>query len=380
MAKAPVISPELLQGYKTVEKFRRILDAKLGSGRADEIHPSENDQRRTLTGSNFFTLLLFAFYNPVLSSMRAIVEYSHFQKVQDMLDVPSVSLGSFSEAQHIFDPELLRGIFKDLSARIAFKPKAVDKRLEVFVERMVAVDGSLFDALPRMVWAMYQPKNGNHKFKLHLLFEPLRGGLQDATITAGNECERKALKKLIDKRKLYVGDRYYGLQYDFFKCFVQKGADFVIRIRHDANYQIQQSNPVSESERAYGVVSDQKITFNGDITQHVWRLVIIERDGKTFRILTNRDDIDSDVVGMIYRNRWEVELFFKWLKCILNCQHLIFESPQGVAIQIYTALILALLLSSLTGKRPNQRQMEAIQLHLMGWVTDEELIRVLTKA
>jgi hypothetical protein len=77
-----------------------------------------------------------------------------------MLDVPSVSLGSFSEAQHIFDPELLRGVFKDLSARIAFKPKAVDTRLEVFVERMVAADGSLFDALPRMVWAMYQPKNG----------------------------------------------------------------------------------------------------------------------------------------------------------------------------------------------------------------------------
>lgn len=380
MAKRPTIDPELLEGYKTVEKFRRILDAKLGSRATDDVHPSENDERRTLTGSHFFTLLLFALYNPVLRSMRAIVESSHFQKVQEMLDVPSVSLGSYSEAQHMFDPGLLRGIFKDLSARMSFKPKAVDKRLEVFVERMVAVDGSLFDALPRMVWAMYQPNNGNHKIKLHLLFEPLRGGLEDAVITAGNECERKALKKLIRKGKLYVGDRYYGLQYDFFKCFAQKAADFVIRIRHDAVYQVQESNPVSESERAYGVVSDQKITFNNDITGHVWRLVIIERDGKTFYIVTNRDDIDSDLVGMIYRHRWEVELFFKWLKCILNCQHLIFESPQGVAIQIYTALILALLLSSLTGKRPTQRQMEAIQLHLMGWVTDEELIKVLTNA
>lgn len=380
MAQTSSIDPETLEGYKIVERYRRMLDAKLGSRGSDELHPSENDARRTLTGSDFFVLLLFALYNPVLKSMRAIVEASHFQKVQDLLDVPSVSLGSFSEAQHIWDPELLRGLFKDLSARIGFKPKASDKRLERFVERMVAVDGSLFDALPRMVWAMYQPKNGSHKFKLHLLFESLRGGLEDASLTAGNECERKALKKLIRKEKLYVGDRYYGLHYDFFKCFVQKGADFVIRIRHDAAYQVKESRPVSESERAYGVVADEKITFDGDITQHVWRLVTIERDGKTFYILTNRDDIDSDVIGMIYRNRWEVELFFKWLKCILKCQHLILQSPQGVAIQIYTALILALLLSSLTGKRPKQRQMEAIRLHLMGWVTEEELERVLTKA
>lgn len=370
---------EQLSGYKTVEKFRRILTEKLSERRPEDIHPSEKDPRRTLGCDDFFTLLFFALYNPVLKSLRAITEASHFEKVQEELSVDSVSLGSLSEAQHVFDPELLREVFKDLSTRLAFKPKASDHRLEVFVERMIAVDGSLFDALPRMTWAMYRPQIANHKVKLHLLFEPLRGGIEDAVLTPGNACERKALKELIRANKLYVGDRYYGLHYDYFKCFEQKQADFVFRIRTDAVYQVVQSHPVSESARSYGVVSDSSICFGQDITQHVWRLVQIEREGKTFLLLTNRTDIDADLIGMIYRNRWEVELFFKWMKCILKCQHFLLESPAGVAAQIYTALILALLLSSLTGKRPTQRQMEAIQLHLMGYITDEELTRVLLK-
>ena len=90
-------------------------------------------------------------------------------------------------------------------------------------------------------------------------------------------------------------------------------------------------------------------------------------------------DIDADLIGILYRYRWEVELFFKWLKCILGCGHLILESPQGVSAQIYTALILALLLSNLTGEKPNKRQMEAIQLHLLGYVSDEELEKILLR-
>jgi len=373
------LTAEQLNGYKTVEKFRRILSDKLSRRSAGDIHPTENDPRRTLACDDFFTLLFFALYNPVLKSMRAITEASHFAKVQEELSVDSVSLGSFSEAQHVFDPELLREIFKDLSGRIAFKPKASDSRLKVFIERMVAVDGSLFDALPRMSWAMYQTQTSNHKVKLHLLFEPLRGGIEDAVLTEGNACERKALKKLIRANKMYVGDRYYGLHYDFFKCFTQKKADFVFRIRSNPVYSVVQSHEVCEQARSYGVIADKSITFDHDITGHVWRLVQIEREGKTFMLLTNRNDIDADVVGMLYRNRWEIELFFKWMKCILKCNHFLLESPAGVAAQIYTALILALLLSSLTGKKPTLRQMEAMQLHLMGYLTDEELTRALLK-
>lgn len=367
------ITEEQLAGYQTVRKFRRLIDAKLAARPAGQVHPSESDPRRKLGGGDFLALLLFALYNPVLKSMRAIVTASHFEKVRDSLDVSSVSLGSFSETQHMLDPELLREVFQDLSARLAFKPKSGDPRLEVFVERMVAADGSFFAALPRMSWAVYRPEGGNCKVKLHLLFESLRGGIADARVTAGNVCERKALKKMIRAGKLYVGDRYYGMEYDYFDCFEEKKADFAFRIKANAVYEVLEERAVSADAAAYGVVGDQLVRFPHASKSSVWRLVTVHREDKEFLLLTNRLDIDAEVVGMLYRHRWEVELFFKWLKCILKCQHFLLESPHGVAIQIYTALILALLLSSLTGKKPTQRQMEAIQLHLMGYCSEAEL-------
>ena len=371
------LDPKLLSGYKTVEKFRKLIDKKLKARIDSQIHPSEQDVRRKFTAHNYFTLLLFGLYNPVLKSMRALVAACEFEKVQQELDIGEISLGSFSESQHIFDPELLREVFQDLSKHIAFKPKLSDPRLEVFIEKMIAVDGSLFDALPRMTWAVYKPKSGNHKIKLHLAFEALRGGIADAEITAGNACERKALKKMIAKGKLYVGDRYYGLEYAYFECFEQKDADFIMRIRNNSQYSVVESRELTEPSKDYGVLSDEIIRFDNEDKGTQWRLVRIERDGHTFMLLTNRLDIEAQVVGMLYRHRWEVELFFKWLKCILGCHHLILESPKGVSAQIYTALILALLLSALTGKKPNKRQMEAIQLHLLGFVSDEELEKVL---
>jgi len=52
-------------------------------------------------------------------------------------------------------------------------------------------------------------------------------------------------------------------------------------------------------------------------------------------------ELAAELVGLIYSYRWRIELFFKWLKCILGCRHWLAESAQGVALQIYCALIAA---------------------------------------
>ena len=105
-------------------------------------------------------------------------------------------------------------------------------------------------------------------------------------------------------------------------------------------------------------------------------MVKVEVDGKELLIVTDLE-LEAELISLIYRYRWQVELFFKWLKCILKCRHLLAESERGVAIQIYTALIAALLLQGLTGKRPTKRQMEMIQFHLAGYLSLDELIAAL---
>src|SRR5208282_3159434 len=85
--------------------------------------------------------------------------------------------------------------------------------------------------------------------------------------------------------------------------------------------------------------------------------------------LISREDLPAEMVGLIYRYRWQIELFFKWFKMILGCRHWLAESSRGVAIQLYGALIATLLLMLLTKERPTKRQMEAIHLYFVGFAT-----------
>ena len=81
----------------------------------------------------------------------------------------------------------------------------------------------------------------------------------------------------------------------------------------------------------------------------------------------------AELVAALYHQRWQIELFFRWIKCILGCRHWLAESPRGVAIEIYLALIAALLLQLYSGRRPNRRMMELIQLYLLGVASNQDL-------
>jgi len=86
-----------------------------------------------------------------------------------------------------------------------------------------------------------------------------------------------------------------------------------------------------------------------------------EVDGKKIMLATDLE-IEAELVALICRYRWQIELFFKWMMCILKSRHLLAESPEGVTMQIYTALIAALMLQVFTGKRPNKREIEITPL------------------
>ena len=84
-------------------------------------------------------------------------------------------------------------------------------------------------------------------------------------------------------------------------------------------------------------------------------------------------DLPAEIIAHIYRYRWQIELFFRWLKCILGCRHLLAHSENGVAIQVYCALIASLLITIWTGRKPTKRTFELLCFYFMGWATDEDL-------
>jgi hypothetical protein len=317
--------------------------------------------------------MLFGLFNPVVDSMRGLCSVSRLKRVQKEVSGRRVSLGSFSEAQSVFDPEILRQVFLDLSGEI--QSHWGDARLKPLAERLKLVDGSLLPALPRMHWALWL-NDENRAAKLHLKFAVLRQAPCEAIVSAGNRCERKALREMLSKGEIIVGDRYYGLDYGFLNEIRGAGASMVFRIRNHPRMEIVEELALSEADRAAGVTWQGMVRLGEKWRGKPIRVVKVEVDGKTLLLATDLE-IEAELIALIYRYRWQIELFFKWFKSILGCRHLLAESPDGVAIQVYCALIAALMLQLLTGKRPGKRAMELIRMYLMGYAELEEVVALL---
>ena len=96
-------------------------------------------------------------------------------------------------------------------------------------------------------------------------------------------------------------------------------------------------------------------------------------------LVTDKLDLAADLVALAYKYRWTVKLFFRWLKCILGCRHLLSTCPNGVTIQVYMALIASLLITLRTGRKPTKRTFEMLQYYLLGWASEEEMERHLKR-
>lgn len=341
-----------------------------------------SDPGRQLSYGRYLSLFLFGLFNPVVESMRGLCAVSELKGVQARVCGARVSAASFSEMQHVLDPNLLRKVFTDVMEKTLSR-QPMDTRLAHL--HLVAQDGSLWSALPRMAWAEYGVgRHGDAKgVRLHLRFQLLEDKPVDARVTAGKACERQALRQMCVAGQTNVGDRYYGEDYQLFGEIDQAQAFFVIRIKEDAVVHVEQELPLSEPDQAAGVVRHAWVHLGARAKSRSMRLRLVEiRTGDQHLLLVTNLAVASasaQMVGTIYRRRWSIELFFRWIKCILGCRHFFAESPEGVALQLYLALIAALLFQQYGGRRPNKRNWELIQMYLLGWATAEELVALLQK-
>lgn len=360
-----------LQSWKLLQQFRQRLQPHLA---AAPRTPTEQDPRRKLLADDYFCLLLFGLFNPVLRSMRALCHASgRFARMREVCSRP-IAPASFSEAQHLFDPEILATVLRQLVRESKGRAQFGDARLRQAVQVLTAVDGTVLRAVNRMAWASVG-KNGS-AIKLHLHFSVFDQLPEDWTITPGQVCERKTLKARARPGAFYVADRLYSDDYVFLERMLRQKIDFVLRLSDNAvRRALAPSRTLTPEDRAAGVVSDRMEQLGAREGGPVLRVVEIHAAGQVFVLATRREDLPAELTGLIYRYRWQIELFFKWFKMILGSRHWLAESPRGVAIQLYSALIATLLLTSVTGRRPTKRQLEAIHLYFVGFVTEEELLR-----
>ncbi len=339
------------------------------------------DPKRHLTYDLYLSLYLLAFFTPVITSMRALKRAADLPKLQRKLGLKGrPSLGSLSEAGSVFPPDELAKIIEHLAGKLPVVQG--DPRLRPLKQTLTAVDGTLLKALPRMLWALWQDDT-HRAAKVHLQFEILKFAPVRATVTHANTAESQPLRDSLQAGRLYVMDA--GLMnYSLFRDILQAQSSFVCRLNPRYALSRAQELPLSEQDRQAGVVRDQLGWLGCKERQwyapqqpiRVLQLDLqLKRSPGTLYIATDRLDLSAELIALIYRHRWCVELFFRWLKCILGVRHLFSQSPNGLQIQVYAALIASLLMVLWTGAKPTKAALELMCFYLHGWLSTEELMQ-----
>jgi len=391
--REPIQERELV-GLKYLSRISSLLERLRPVG-------CERDKagNRTLFFDQYCSLILLYLFNPVVSSTRALVQASTLKKVQRKLGCSRASLGSLSEAASVFDPELLREIVGELIERAPLQAEH-DPRLKDFAHTLTAVDGSLLKTLPQITQACFATRK-DKGWKLHTHFEILKGVPVKMAVTnatgKGDAAETKVLRRQLEADRCYVTDRGYE-DFSLFNNIVAARSSYVCRIRNDHHFAADELCELSEEAMAAGVIEDSVGRLGSPKSKriehpdHRVRRIVVKvevhpkRGGrkrtaatKDLVLATNLLGVPAEVIALIYRCRWMIELFFRFLKHVLGCRHLLSQHPNGIEIQSYCAIIACLLISLTTGKKPTLRTYEMLCYYFMGLADEAELLAHLNR-
>lgn len=382
---------ESLQGGRILRRAVRMFDTLRDAGTERDVAGN-----RRFLYSHYAALVLLGQLNPGLDSLNALQRASECERVQKLLGCGRVSRGSFSESVRVFDPALLEPLVRQLVDELPEHhpgpgphrtvPQSIPEEL---ARKLVAVDGSVLRVLPQIVSAA--TRQGGEAWRMHLQFRPLAGSPEQVVVTpdgiGGDADERRVLERTLESGCVYVCDRGYE-KHALFRRIVEAGSDYVIR-GQDRSVEVVESRPLTPEALAARVVSDDLVALGRGVGHPVRRVVVAGRErgrrrsdrepSESIVLWTNLVDVPAEVVAAVYEQRWTIELFFRFLKHVLGCRRLFSDKPEGVAIQVYVALIACLLLATATGGNVGKVEMELVQLHLQGWSTEEELLAGLAR-
>lgn len=324
---------------------------------------------------------LLAFFNPGARGLRTIEDIFDHPRVRRSYDVPRLPKSTLSDAQRLFDPKLLLPLIESLRERAGLQPH--DTRLDAITRKLLAVDGSFFTVAPRIAWAVYNGSGKGH-VRLHTQFNVFDGVPEQMTLTDGQDSETRQLRESLQPRCFYVCDR--GFQdYRLFHDILKAQSDFLVRLRKTAHCQVLEERPLTAADRAAGVCQDLRIRLGcrSDQTPDLPDLRRIEvtftnRKGEQELIilLTNRLDLPAFLIALIYQHRWQVELFFRWLKCMAHFEHFFSESLNGMTLQVYVTMIGLLLIAVETGAKPSKYDYALISAALSGLMSIEGALEI----
>ena len=373
--------PELVVGGKYVQQLQRYVDG---------LRDSEAHGNRKLFLDDVFVTYLLAFFNPTLRTLRTIEDFSQSTQAQRHLSTTRICRSTLSDFNRLVGPERLTPILEALRSHVTAErgSSANSGQLAELLAQTVAVDGTFLPALAETAWAvrsLNQTGFVRRRARLDVQLSVSDGVPEAIIVPEPQQGESAAAALLVAPGKLYLYDRgYNGFQLisAHYKPDLTPLARFVARYREAGSNAPEldevEALPLTDADRAAGVVSDRTgrlASQRADAPQMLLRETIVETQvrGQTqrLRLVSNLDaDVSAATIGLLYRQRWQIELFFRWLKCLGNFNHLLSTTRAGVQAQFYVVVIAAMLMYLHTGGRPSKYLFSLLSLAGGGSIED----------
>jgi len=288
--------------------------------------------------ASFLKLFVFAQLNET-ESLRAVSETLFSDDLQKATNLESISFSQLGRRLNQIPTEVFQELFLDLVAQIHEKSQ-YEQRRKTTTPLKIIDSSTLPLNLNNHKWAEFRKTKSGIKLHLRLVYVEKGCSYPDkAVLTNAKEHDRGQLEVLVDDKEcMYVFDRGY-LDYERFDRMTDDGYFFVSRLRKNAvTHSIETFHLPKESS----VLSDEMISLGmaQSLAGNEFRLLkVMDSKGNELHLITNRFDLSADEIAELYKSRWAIELFFKWLKQHLNIKKFYAQSEQGVHNQVYIAMI-----------------------------------------
>jgi hypothetical protein len=306
---------------------------------------------KKMTTRQFIELMTTAQMNKE-PALRDISNSLNSEDLKQEINLESISASQISRRLRNLSTEILKMLFKSLVTHFGCKNGFAN--IQKGLGSIYMIDSTTITlCLTKYRWAEFRSTKAGVKAHLRLKFG-VDGNIPDkVVVTPAKPSDRSQMDELVvdETGALNLFDRGYN-DYTKFDEYCKKGVLFITRLKSNAVVEVIADNPVDPES----AIDQDQIVILGtgdDRMEHSLRLLkTTDTEGNLVMILTNDFARSADEIGDLYRYRWQIELFFKWIKQHLTVKHLYGESPQAVENQIFMALItycLLMLLKMETG-------------------------------
>jgi hypothetical protein len=304
--------------------------------------------------------------------LRAIADDVLSKEFQQELGLVSISPAQLCRKNNRVEPALLEEIFVDLVGQIQrFSGNTCFLRKDIKI-----IDSTTIGlCLQKYKWATFRKTKAGIKIHLRLVFANQRDVYPEKiSLTCAKSNDRTQMESLIDEvGAMYVFDRGY-VDYEKFDEYTDKGIFFASRLKDNAEIRHLYAFKIPPGS---SVISDSMILLGTPQKRvdNVLRLIeTLDSKGNRIRIITNRFDLEADELSDIYRWRWQIELFFKWMKQHVKIKTFYGTSDNAVKNQVFLALIAYCLLLLIKLERKSQHSLLQISrwLKVFLWQTFEQ--------